>query len=180
MHRAALLKKIKYYRDQAQSEHERICANQFEEFVRMHPNCFERSLSVGHITASAWLLDPCGERALLTHHKKLGKWLQLGGHADGDVDTLRVAQRELYEESGIQEVKPVFEEIFDLDIHSIPSRVDRATGLTEPEHLHYDVRFLFQSKDDHFVKNEESNALAWYGLNELTAMGNALDPSVQR
>ena len=78
----------------AAERHARQC---FEDFARAHPDCCERTLLVGHFTGSAWLVSADGERVLLTHHRKLGRWLQLGGHADGDGDLAQVALREAEE-----------------------------------------------------------------------------------
>ncbi len=127
-------------------------------FVDAHKNCFERSLSVGHVTASAWLLNKEGSLALLTHHAKLNRWLQLGGHCDGESDVLVSALREAQEESGIQAIVAVREEIFDLDIHLIPGNTK------ESEHFHYDIRFLLQVvSDEPFRISHESKALRWIG-----------------
>ena len=108
-------------------------------FVEDNDDCFERSHRSGHITGSAWIVDLKREKVLLTHHHRLDKWMQLGGHADGDPDVLRVALREAREESGVEEIRALSESIFDVDVHEIPPRGD------EPAHLHYDVRFLFEA-----------------------------------
>ena len=99
---------------------------------------------------------------LLTHHKKLNKWLQLGGHADGDSNVLRVAMREVAEESGIEDVEPVGDGIYDVDIHLIPERGD------EPEHYHYDIRYALRtvSREDYIV-SDESHDLAWIEISKL-------------
>ena len=152
----------------------RSVAEQMLRFVVETPDCFERSHAAGHITGSAWLLSPGGDRALLTLHRKLGLWLQPGGHADGDADTLRVALREAEEESGIIGIRPLRREIFDVDIHTIPPHP--ASGA--PEHLHYDVRYLLQAPHERYVVSAESTALAWYTRAELTAL--AVDESVMR
>ncbi|WP_245816826.1 MULTISPECIES: NUDIX hydrolase [Reichenbachiella] len=125
-------------------------------------NCFERSLSFGHITASAWVLNPNRDAVMLLHHKKLDRWLQPGGHADGDEDVVRVAQKELSEETGLTQVKLLKDGIFDLDIHAIPARK------ADLAHEHYDVRFVFVAlQPDEMKKNEESNDLAWIPLEQL-------------
>lgn len=132
------------------------------DFVRQNPRCFERELEVGHVTGSAWLVDPPGERVLLTHHRKLNRWLQLGGHADGDGDILRVALKEAQEESGLSEIEVIDAAIFDLDVHEIPSRP------AEPAHFHYDVRFaLCALSPEGFQASPESNSLAWIEIAEL-------------
>jgi len=146
---------------------------EIEEFVQSNSDCFTRSLQIGHITGSAWLVDRSGTRVLLTHHRKLGKWLQLGGHCDGNPDVLDVALREAREESGIADIVPVSRAIFDLDVHLIPAR----SG--EPQHYHYDVRFLLRVEtDDTFRVSPESSALAWVGKADLPKM--PVDESVLR
>ena len=102
---------------------------------------------------------------LLTHHRKLNRWLQLGGHADGQANILNVALREAREESGIAEVVPVSQAIFDLDIHRIPARGD------EPAHDHFDVHFAVQTRTtDQYIVSDESYALCWVDIARLSDM----------
>lgn len=131
-------------------------------FIKAHVDCFERSLSVGHVTASAWLLSSDATQALLMHHAKLNRWFQLGGHCDGDPDVLQVAIKEAQEESGITAIVPVSTDIFDIDIHLIPA------NSKEPQHYHYDVRFLLQVVgDQQIVQNSESKELRWIGKDSM-------------
>ena len=146
---------------------------QFRAFARAHADAAERTLAIGHLTGSAWLVDACGTRVLLTHHKKLGRWLQLGGHADGDVDLARVALREAEEESGLRDLV-VEPELFDLDRHWIPAR-----GV-EPGHWHYDARFVVRATgSEDFVVGEESHDLAWRDVADI-AVDPASDDSLRR
>ena len=108
-------------------------------------------------------MDTTGDRVLLAHHRKLGLWLQPGGHSDGDSDTLAVTLREAYEESGL-EVRALDESIFDLDVHPIPARG------REPAHHHFDVRFLVRAEDDRFRASAESYALAWVSAEGVAAL----------
>ena len=117
----------------------------------------------GHVTGSAWIVDQAGERTQLTHHRKLNMWIQLGGHSDGDPNSLNVALREANEESGLT-VNPVAESIFDLDIHLIPARK------SEPAHYHYDVRYILVADSDAFTVSEESLDLAWVSPKELPTL----------
>lgn len=127
-----------------------------------HPRCFFRDHMPGHITASAWIIDEQSEFVLLTLHAKLNRWLQPGGHADGDEDVLGVALREAQEETGLKELRPLQESVFDIDVHTIPARKDL------PEHLHYDVRFLFRaSREEPLIVTSESHALAWKHVSDL-------------
>ena len=134
----------------------------FKEFVLSHKRCFERDLWAGHVTGSAWLVNQAATHVLLTHHRKLGRWLQLGGHSDGNPDTLAVAIREAEEESGLQ-VAPLSRQVFDLDIHEIPARK------SDPAHYHFDVRFVLQaSSGDDFCVSDESFNLAWVPIENLS------------
>jgi len=160
MHRARFLAQLERYAERFPDEGE--VTARYIEFVRTHRDCFERTLKVGHVTGSAWVLDKARRRTLLTHHKKLDCWLQLGGHVDGNADVMESAAREAREESGIETLASVYPEIFDLDIHPIPARGD------EPEHFHFDARFLFNAtKTEDFVVSDESYELAWVPLEEL-------------
>ncbi|MFC4821377.1 NUDIX hydrolase [Dokdonella ginsengisoli] len=132
-----------------------------------------RELLEGHLTGSAWLVSADGRRVLLTHHRKLDRWLQLGGHADGDADLACVALREAEEESGLTGLV-VERTIFDLDRHRIPARGD------VPEHWHYDVRYVVRATgSEAFTVSEESHALAWRDVAELAAADTA-DESLRR
>ena len=122
--------------------HEAAMTAEIIRFVEAHADCLLRSCLPGHLTGSAWIVSPDRKRTLLTHHHKLDKWLQLGGHADGETDLLAVALREAREESGLTRLRAVSAEIFDCDRHLIPARG------TEPAHYHHDVRFLLEADRD--------------------------------
>lgn len=159
MHRQPILATLAEYR--ARHPEEAQVVGRFEAFVRAEPRCFHNDCWPGHVTGGAWLLDRDMERVLLTHHKKLGRWLQLGGHCDGDPDPLAVAVREAEEESGL-EVVVLDSRILDLDVHRIPARG------SDPAHDHYDVRFLLRAAEsDRFTVSEESHELAWVPFDAL-------------
>jgi 8-oxo-dGTP pyrophosphatase MutT (NUDIX family) len=164
VHRDHLLRLIDLYAAAYPGELE--VAERLRSFVAEHPDCFRRTCAPGHVTGSAWIVSADHERVLLTHHRKLGRWLQLGGHSDGDPDPLRVALREAQEESGLARFAPVAtgRDIIpvDLDIHEIPARGD------EPAHLHYDVRYLLVAAPGQTIAiSDESNDLRWIERNRL-------------
>jgi 8-oxo-dGTP pyrophosphatase MutT (NUDIX family) len=145
----------------------------FSDFLRSDSAVFERRFPAGHFTGSAWLVSAEGDRALLMHHRKLGLWLQPGGHADGDSDLAGVALREAQEETGVRDLY-VEGGIFDLDRHRISARG------SEPEHWHYDVRYVVcAGSDERFTINEESHALAWRSVAEI-ASDASLNASLRR
>ena len=142
------------------------CVARFSRFVSEHPDCFERSCRPGHVTASAWIVSHDHSQFLLTHHRKLGRWLQLGGHADGDGDVRAVALREAQEESGMQgfewQVDPAGRALLDVDIHGIPARPG------EPAHDHFDLRFLLAAgRDQPLVLSDESTDLRWFSQQRM-------------
>ncbi len=159
------------YRDQWHGEAATVA--QFLAFLQDHPDAFERSHKTGHFTGSCWLVSADGERVLLMHHRKLDRWLQPGGHADGDRDLARVALREAQEETGVAGLR-VEGSIFDIDRHRIPARA------SEPDHWHYDVRHVVRAgRDERYTRNPESHALAWRPVAEV-ADDASLDMSLRR
>jgi 8-oxo-dGTP pyrophosphatase MutT (NUDIX family) len=143
-------------------EHERAMTERLTAFVETHDNFHSRELLIGHLTGSAWVIDLERTHALLTHHRKLNLWVQLGGHCEDDASMREAAHREAREESGLLDVRLADEAIFDIDIHEIPARRD------EPAHFHYDVRYLFEA-DRHapLIVSSESKELAWVALDEI-------------
>ncbi|MEX2206239.1 MAG: NUDIX hydrolase [Myxococcota bacterium] len=159
MRRKSLLDLLERYL--ARHPDERVRVDHVRQFVRANPDCFLRSCVDGHMTGSAWILSHDHERFLLTHHRKLDRWLQLGGHADGDADLAEVALREAREESGLDAfslASPHGEALpLDVDVHLIPARGD------EPAHLHHDLRYLLVAgRDQELRVSNESLDLRWF------------------
>lgn len=172
MHRNHLLQQLSRYIPS--DEHDKQALEDTTYFVKNTANCFERVCKIGHITASAWLINSNHHQAMLLHHKKLNKWLQLGGHTDGESNILTAALREAREESGIFDIVPISTEIFDVDVHAIPAYGDTA------EHYHYDIRYLFKVTNPKAqpVSNHESNSVQWMSAMEINHL--ELDDSVKR
>ena len=149
----------------------------FYKFVDSNPNCFSRENLEGHITGSSFVVNKNFTKVLFTYHAKLHRWLQLGGHADGEIIIQQVALKEAQEESGMEQFQFVdilnFPKLvstdkclevipFDLDIHLIPQRKN------EPEHYHYDVRFILRAEEEDFKISAESLDLKWLELSEIS------------
>ena len=139
---------------------EKSLVHLFYSLIKL-PDAFFRTCRPGHFTASALILNPEKTKTLLVEHRKLGIWVQPGGHADGDESLENVARREVEEETGVSNVIST-PGILDLDIHPIPARKD------EGPHDHYDVRFLFTANPKQALKiSHESTDLRWISIENL-------------
>lgn len=162
MSATSLIKRIAAYQRRYKVQTE--TADDFIDFLqRNQHSSFQRTLQEGHITASCWLLNTAQTQVLLTHHKKLNRWIQLGGHADGEIDVHKVALTEAIEESGIVDIQFLLGgEIFDIDKHVIPAHK------SESAHFHYDIRFAMQVvNSDVYTISDESHALQWVAIDHL-------------
>lgn len=149
----------------------------FTDFVSRHERCFERDYPIGHVTGSVFILNPAMDQVILTLHTKLGKWLQLGGHCDGEQLAHEAARREGHEESGLKTLRFLpYERLvpgdtsavplpFDVDVHAIPARK------ADPEHWHFDVRYLMiADADEPLLISDESKDLRWVPLDTVTRL----------
>ena len=167
MHREKLLVKLHQYRTPFMEEAAMV--DRSIRFVRAHHNCFDRNLAVGHVTASSWVVNRQRTHTLMLLHRKLNRWFQPGGHADGDSDAVQVALKETSEESGIDlaDIKLLDEAIFDVDVHTIyPSAHDH-------RHEHFDMRFLLEIDDQIPIPgNNESHQITWIPLTAVSRFNN--------
>lgn len=157
---------------QPADEHEAQMLADIKQFVQSYDNFHSRQQLAGHLTGSAWVISEDRSHALLTYHGKFDCWVQLGGHVDDDADMLSASWREAREESGLENVTPLSDQIFDVDVHAIPANPK------EPAHFHYDIRFLFAAdRTVPLVISNESKDLAWVEIEkiaELTAEESVL------
>lgn len=159
--RQALIDEITAY--QPDNGLERAYIPRFLKLLKQERHCFYRDCFPAHITGSALLLDETGEKILMNYHASLDRWLNFGGHADGDDDILHVAIRETMEESGLTAFTPVSADIFDIDIHEIPENPSKG----EPAHDHFDIRYIMQmTGQQQPVLSAESVALQWMTFDE--------------
>lgn len=166
-----LKNQLQVYRTPYEEETEFI-----KDFIALtdDPKAYQRERLEGHFTASAWIVNKRRTHTLLTLHRKLGRWLQLGGHADGNENLLEVALKEAEEESGLKSLQLVDFTIFDIDKHIIPQRPH------VPEHFHYDVRYLLEADiNEPLQVSDESISLAWITFDSVVDM-IGYNPSILR
>lgn len=132
------------------------------DFLKGNETMYGRQNPEGHLTGSAWIVNHDRKKVLLVFHKRLGRWLQPGGHMEGEEDILDTAVREAKEETGLTSLRCVNPNIFDIDIHTIPGFED------EKQHLHYDIRFLLEADDEEKVKvSSESKDVRWVDIKAI-------------
>jgi 8-oxo-dGTP pyrophosphatase MutT (NUDIX family) len=159
MHRLPLLKLLKSY--STSYSNEQYYVNTTTTFVENETDCFKRELLKGHITGSSLIVNQAMTKTVLVLHAKINKWLQPGGHADGETDIAIVAMKEAVEETGLKRLKLV-PEILDIDVHTIPARK------LVPEHLHYDIRFLIiADENEPFQISDESTDIKWISFEDV-------------
>lgn len=134
--------------------------------VRTQPDIFLRTNRVAHMTASAWIVNERRDRVLMAYHNIYNSWSWLGGHADGEVDLLKTALQEAREESGLQYVRPLSEEIFSLETLTVDGHEKR--GLYVPSHLHMNITYLLEANDADVLtlKPDENSGVRWFALEE--------------
>ncbi len=167
MDRADLLRLLDRY--QGRHPDELATIDRVRTLLENHERCFFRDCFPGHITSSAWIVARESGAVLLTHHRKLERWLQLGGHADGESDVLASALREAEEESGMRDFSVIprtgTREILDIDVHDIPARA------SEPLHQHHDIRFLLEVSEAQVIRHQEneSKEVRWFSADRIEA-----------
>jgi 8-oxo-dGTP pyrophosphatase MutT (NUDIX family) len=141
------------------------------EWAARHSDALERSCLEGHLTASALVVDAPARRIVLLHHAKLRRWLQPGGHADGEGNLAAGALREATEETGIEGLRVAVPAV-DLDVHLVSPPV-------EGPHLHLDVRYLVVAPPGAELRgNHESTDLRWVDPDDLD--GYEVDGGLRR
>ena len=108
-------------------------------WIRNNENAFSRENTVAHITASAWVVNKDRSKVLMVYHNIYNSWSWMGGHADGETDLLSVAIREVKEEAGISNVRPVSEEIFSLESLTVDGHVKKGNYVSS--HLHLNITY---------------------------------------
>ena len=134
------------------------------EFLRKNSDAFYRTNLLAHMTASAWVVNPQRSKVLMVYHRLYDSWSWAGGHADGEEDLLAVALREVREETGVQRLRPVTEEIYSLEVLTVDGHEKH--GQYVPSHLHLNVTYLLEAEEDQPLRvcEAENSGVAWFSL----------------
>lgn len=168
MHRQQLLTALERYKTSYIEEAAMV--ERTRRFIEEHSNCFDRHLMPGHVSGSAWVVNPDRSRVLMMHHRKLDLWLHPGGHADNEPDIVTVVLKECAEETGIahSQIRLLSDGIFDVDVHTVHANAH------DPRHEHFDIRFLVEIDDRVPIPgNHESHDIGWVTLDQVMRFNNA-------
>ena len=134
------------------------------DFLRKNSDAFYRTNLLAHRTASAWVVTPQRSKVLMVYHRLYDSWSWAGGHADGEEDLLAVALREVREETGVQRLRPVTEEIYSLEVLTVDGHEKH--GRYVPSHLHLNVTYLLEAEEDQPLRvcEAENSGVAWFSL----------------
>ena len=161
------------------------CCEQEQEDKRMlikyideNPDILLRSNETAHFSASAWVVNPERTKVLMLYHNIYNSWSWPGGHADGEDDLLSVALREVREETGIENIRPVTDELYSLEILTVNAHFKR--GKYVVPHLHLNLTYLLEADDAQQLqsKPDENSAVRWFPLEKAVKASSEPDMQV--
>ena len=152
------IKKYKPYNEQEKSDKQIML-----RFIETFDDVLTRENKIGHFTASAWVVNKERTKVLMLYHNIYNSWTWSGGHADGETDLLKTAFRELKEETGVQNVKILSEDIFSLEIVRVNGHIKRGEYVSS--HLHLNLTYLFEvdEKEELRIKEDEK----WVNIEDV-------------
>lgn len=137
------------------------------DFLEQNENAFSRENPIAHMTTSAWIVNKSHTKVIMAYHNIYKSWGWLGGHADGDEDLFHVIKKEVEEESGLTNIRLLYDGIYGINILTVNPHYKR--GKYVNAHLHFDVEFLFEAdeEDEIRMKPDENSGVAWIPIEEI-------------
>lgn len=137
------------------------------EYMDRFDNLLTRENEIAHFTASSWAVNKEHTKALMIYHKIYNSWAWTGGHADGDKNLLYTAVRELKEETGIENVNILKNDIFSLEIICVNGHVKKEKYISS--HLHFNLTYLLEvdEKEELRIKPDENNGVKWIPIEDI-------------
>ena len=160
-----LLDQLKEYKPfNSQEERDQ---KQFIDFLLNNTNAYKRENEKGHVTSSCWIMNKERNKVLMCYHNIYDSYSWLGGHNDGDIDCLNVSLKELKEESGLNEIKLIYNGIYSIEILSVKKHFKNNKKVKE--HKHYNITYLFECDENETlkIKSDENKDLKWFFIDEL-------------
>lgn len=148
-------------------EREKLDREVMLEFMKNNEDILTRNNRIAHFTASAWITNKNRTKVLMVYHNQYNSWAFVGGHADGEENLMKVAEREIEEETGLHNFFPLSREIFALNILSSSNHIKR--GKIVNTHLHFDIEYLFEAdeKEKVRIKENENSGVGWIAIDDM-------------
>lgn len=136
-------------------------------FMEINPDCLLRSNTAAHFAATAWMVNRQRTKVLMVYHNIYNSWAWSGGHADGESDLMAVARKEIAEETGLQEITPLLDGIFAINVLTVERHIKKGQHISS--HLHMDVEYLFEADDSLplKIKEDENSAVGWIEIGRI-------------
>lgn len=153
-------------------EAERSDKESMLKFIKNNPDCLTRDNKIAHFTTSAWIVNKERTKVLMIYHNIYDSWAWVGGHADGDADLFHVIKKEIAEETGLTNLKPLVEGIYGLNIVTVNNHIKRGKFISS--HLHLDIEYLFEAdeKDQTRIKEDENSGVKWIDISKINITVN--------
>ena len=154
------------------NEQERADKEMMLEYINTFTDVLTRENKMCHFTASNWIVNKERTKVLMIYHNIYQSWAWTGGHADGDGNLLHVALKEAQEETGLNHLKVLKQEIYSLEILTVDSHIKR--GNFVPSHLHLDCCYLLEADENEQlkVKEDENSGVKWIDINKVIEITN--------
>ncbi len=148
-------------------EREKIDKEVMLEFIENNEDVLTRENKIAHFTTSAWITNKERTKILMIYHNIYDSWAWVGGHSDGDEDLFHVINKEIEEETGLTNLKPLIEGIYGINIITVDNHIKR--GKIVNSHLHFDVEYLFEAdeKESVRIKEDENSGVKWIDIKEV-------------
>lgn len=137
------------------------------KYIYTFDNILTRENEFGHFTASSWVVNRNRTKVLMIYHNIYQSWAWTGGHSDGEPDLLKVAIKELREETGVKNAKVLKNDIFSLEILTVNGHVKRKNYVSS--HVHLNLTYLLEvdEKEVLSIKTDENSGVKWVPINEV-------------
>lgn len=137
------------------------------EYIKNNQDVLTRNNKIAHFTTSAWIVNKERTKVLMIYHNIYNSWAWVGGHADGDEDLLRVIKKEIEEETGLTNIKQIYNGIYGINIITVDNHIKR--GKYVNSHLHFDVEYLFEADEEDIVriKEDENSGVQWIDIQKV-------------
>lgn len=142
------------------------------KYINTFEDVLTRNNEFGHFTASAWVVNKEKTKVLMIYHNIYKSWAWTGGHADGDIDLLGTAIREVKEETGVTNVKVLKDDIFSLEVACVNGHIKR--GKYVSSHVHLNLTYLLEVDEQETlkIKEDENSGVKWINVEDVAKVSN--------